>query len=167
MSDKTQWQPIKGYESIYEVSRSGEVRKASGAHVGQWRNDQGYMIVRLSNPRKQIRVHRIVAQAFCCRANESLDTVNHIDCNRANNSAENLEWCTQKQNLTHADKLGRMQKTYWVGKRSPSAILSDETAGRIRREYLGGCVSWSALGEKYGICKRSVGRIVKGESYVA
>lgn len=159
-----QWRPIEGWSGRYEVSVSGQVRRRNGKPLKQWKNSHGYMLVRLSNPRAVERVHRLVAKAFIPNT-EAKPFVNHINNERADNRAENLEWCTQLENLAHADRQGRMQRDYWVGKRSPSAMLSDRDVAAIRAEYAAGGVSWAALGEKYGIGKRSIGRILKGESY--
>lgn len=45
-------------------------------------------------------VHRLVAQCFVPNPN-NLPTVNHIDGNKHNNHADNLEWMTQRQNVRH------------------------------------------------------------------
>ena len=50
--------------------------------------------------RKTLLVHRIVAAAFCPR-NEG-DQINHLNSIRHDNRAENLEWCTGKENVAHA-----------------------------------------------------------------
>jgi predicted DNA binding CopG/RHH family protein len=159
------WRPVVGYEDRYEVSDAGSVRKSSGQEVRQYKNHNGYMLVRLSGPRKEVRVHRVVAAAFISNP-RGLPFVNHIDCDRANNKHKNLEWCTQWENLAHSRKLGRMQTDYWSGKRSPNAALSNETVKAIRNEYARGGISWQALAKKYGSNKRTVGRIVCGETYV-
>ena len=159
------WRPIASHAGDYEVSEDGQIRTKGGVIVGQWKSDQGYMLARLSSPRTVVRVHRVVAAEFCENP-QSLPVVNHLDSNRANNHRLNLEWCTQLDNLAHAQNLGRMQRNYWTGKRSPNARLSDEAASAIRAEYQAGGVSWETLGRKYQISKKTVGRIVRGESYV-
>lgn len=159
------WRPVPSHAGKYEVSEDGQIRSVDGRIVGQWRSDQGYMRAKLSGPRAEVRVHRIVAEAFCANP-DMLPAVNHLDSNRSNNHWTNLEWCTQAENLAHAQAKGRMQRDYWTGRRSPNAALSDETASAIRAEYKAGGTSWERLGRKYHISKKTVGRIVGGESYV-
>lgn len=159
MSD---WQPI---DEIYEVSRDGRVRHHKGREIGQWLNDRGYFLVRLSRPRRMRFVHRLVAAAFIPNP-DNLPCVNHLNCDRADNHDANLEWCTQKQNLQYAWRLGRMPGNYWQGKRSPNAGLTDERAALVRERYAAGGVSQASLGASMGISKRTVGRIINGETYV-
>ena len=88
------------------------------------------------------------------------------DNNVTNNTVENLEWCTQADNLAHADRQGRMKKQHWKGKRSPFAKLSDDAAFAIRAEYANGGVSMQSLAVRFKCIKRTVLRIVQGASYV-
>jgi hypothetical protein len=55
-------------------------------------------------------VHRLVAMAFIERP-EGKNIVNHIDGNPANNSATNLEWCTQQENIIHANATGLCRRS--------------------------------------------------------
>ena len=68
----------------------------------------GYKMVIMYNDGKAHLeyVHRLVAEAFLPNP-ENKPMVNHKDSNPSNNCVENLEWCTQSENILHAVKLGR------------------------------------------------------------
>ena len=163
-----EWQPIMGFEGRYEISDCGSIRRVGGPLLNPWPNGQGYMIVRLTDTsakkREQLRVHRLVAQAFIPNP-DGLPFVNHIDANPANNRASNLEWCTQAQNLRHAAQLGRMSNDYWVGKRSPNAGLLDSQVRNIRNLYASGEWTYEQLARRHETSKRTIGRIIRGEYY--
>lgn len=53
------------------------------------------------NDFKKIKVHRIIATAFL-QTDTKRTQVNHKDLNKKNNLPENLEWCTQSENIIHA-----------------------------------------------------------------
>jgi hypothetical protein len=112
-----------------------------------------------------ILVHRLVAKAFIPNP-DGKPFVNHIDCCRSNNKAENLEWCTQAENLKHSELLGRMRRGVSLkGKRSLRAKLSDDQADQIRSEYAAGGVSLEKLALKHGTSKRTAHRIVNLHTY--
>lgn len=112
------WKAIEGYEGTYEVSSHGHIRSTTrtrmvknryGGHnertdVGQEitpvDNGNGYLYVTLrkNGKRKNFYVHRLVAAAFCENEGRG-DVINHKDLNKKNNHADNLEWCTQRENV--------------------------------------------------------------------
>ena len=51
------------------------------------------------------RVHRLVAEVFCPNSNPLRNQVDHIDNNPANNRADNLRWCTQRENMRYAREI--------------------------------------------------------------
>ena len=55
--------------------------------------------------RKNKRIHRLIMESFVSNP-LNLKQINHIDGNKLNNSINNLEWCTPKQNSEHAHKIG-------------------------------------------------------------
>lgn len=160
--ESMQWQPVVGWEQKYDVSRSGVIRNKQGVVVTQWKNDQGYMLAKLSNPRKDVRVHRMVAKSHIPNPCSKPD-VNHIDHRRDHNHVANLEWCTQKENLAHMTSSGR-RASPWKNKRSPNAKLSDDVISQIIQLRIEG-LSYQSLASMFNTSKRTIGRILNGEAY--
>ena len=117
------WKPVKGYENCYEVSDAGRIRSLDRTIVfkdgrkrkfygqilnTQSTNNSGYITVGLhdTGSAKTVLLHRVVAEAFIDNPN-GYEEVNHIDQNKFNNSASNLEWCTHKENVNHGDEIER------------------------------------------------------------
>lgn len=103
------WEPVKNYENKYMVSSLGRVKCRNHILRAQL-NQPGYyrVVLRKNKYSKQFLVSRLVAAAFIPNP-ENKPHVNHIDCNPKNNRVENLEWCTHKENMAYASKLGRMK----------------------------------------------------------
>ena len=70
-------------------------------------NHDGYLRIQLWNKNEceYVSIHRLIAETFI-ENNEGKPFVNHIDGNKQNNMVENLEWCTQKENIKHAFDTG-------------------------------------------------------------
>ena len=103
--------PIKGYER-YVVSEDGVVTNTKTGKALSWHlNENGYMYVSLHREGKSSTrtVHRLVAEAYIPNP-ENKPFVNHKDANRANPHKDNLEWCTQSENIAHAYRLGNMSQ---------------------------------------------------------
>ena len=65
------------------------------------------------NHTKNLRVHRLVAMAFCQEGRtQDKIYVNHIDGDTFNNVYTNLEWVTPSENIRHAVKNGLKKKKY-------------------------------------------------------
>lgn len=101
------WKPVIGYENQYEVSSFGRIRSLlfNGGTILKPDISRGYHRVTLFKNGKRNRkmVHIIVAKAFIPNTHNK-PCVNHIDENKANNSAVNLEWCTPKENCNHGNR---------------------------------------------------------------
>ena len=100
-----EWRDIDGYEGKYQVSNLGRVR--SKYKILKPNNVKGYLYVylRKNNKSKALKVHRLVAEAFLVNE-KNKPQVNHIDGNKENNNVNNLEWCTNKENMNHAVRNG-------------------------------------------------------------
>jgi len=103
---------VVGYEKLYAVTKTGYVwaypkkSRGSGRFLKQTIDRYGYAYVCLfkDGKRKNLKVHRLVAQAFLVAVDKP--HVNHKDGNKLNNAVENLEWCTPKENKIHAFSTG-------------------------------------------------------------
>ena len=118
------WRDIEGYEGLYQVSDQGRVKslerkvpRGNGEQTVKERilkpgmDRGGYLIVDLCDggKRKHFKVHRLVCQAFHDNP-ENKPCVNHIDENKTNNAASNLEWSTAKENCNHGTRNERVAK---------------------------------------------------------
>ena len=110
---KEVWKDIKGYEGLYQISNLGRVKRVTTGRILKGGKDKdGYLMVKLykNNIRSNKKIHRLVAEAFIPNP-ENKPQVNHADENKTNNSLDNLEWMTAKENINHGTRNERAAKT--------------------------------------------------------
>jgi hypothetical protein len=106
----------------YEVSNLGRVRRKirskRAKQIGEYAyikgmNNGKYMQVfirpNIVGKSKVYLIHRLVAAVFIPNTKNKL-TVNHLDGNKLNNKADNLEWATHKENCQHREVTGLANK---------------------------------------------------------
>lgn len=158
------------------VSKDGEVWTDSG-RCGKWKifkqsNSHGYKVVSLHvNGKLNIfRVHRLVAAAFIPNP-ENKPYINHIDGNRANNCVDNLEWCTQKENMYHANHVLHARKVTVKSQIASSKRgisnrkLTMEQAKEVRNSYFNKGFTVTELSRTYGVCRTQIRRLLDGKTY--
>ena len=124
---------IEGKDSGYRVSNTGKLKKKNGKIIDGYSQRDKYVHVKISD--KNYSVHRLVAYYFCIipkrHKNKSYDElcVNHKDGNTKHNASFNLEWCTPKENTTHAWETGLCSSIQ--GEKTHLAKMSEETAIQI------------------------------------
>lgn len=97
---------IAGECSAYEVSRHGQVRRKNNHRlIKPSPNSEGYLLIRMRHDGRTVTefLHRLVAKAFIPNPN-GYELVNHIDENRQNDEASNLEWCDRSYNYKYSEK---------------------------------------------------------------
>lgn len=101
---KELWSDIPGYDGAYRVSNHGRVMslKKTPRILKQDIKRNGYITVCLwkNNQKRNWLVHRLVATCFLENP-EGYSDINHIDENKMNNRAENLEWCSHLYNMNY------------------------------------------------------------------
>jgi hypothetical protein len=126
---------IQGLEN-YLVDKNGVVYNSKTSkgrircnpkQIKAWANkNTGYMQVCLSNKQtttkvKCLYVHRLVAATYLPNP-LNLPEVNHKDFDKTNNTLENLEWVTPKQNKFHSNIYNKINHTSKVKR-----IISDNS----------------------------------------
>lgn len=169
------WKSIEGCKGYYEVSSFGRVKSLPRrVPCGSGRETRlvpekilansrrGYTFVQLRIDGMEYResVHRLVTEAFIPNP-KGLPFVNHKDGDKTNNRADNLEWCTPKENINHALGMGLMRFVGSPGEKNGKSRLTQSQVNEIKAMCLDGKSQRSAS-RKFGVSSQHVGRIVRG-----
>ena len=153
---------IDGFEGLYSVSEDGVVfslRKGMRPLLPHMKKC-GYAYVGLRQGAgikpSYRRVHRLVAEAFIDNPHGK-PQVNHIDGDKHNNVASNLEWVTASENMAHASEAGLLI----TGQDHHESKLSDD---QVRAIYLSN-LSYKKTAEFFPICAQTVCNIKKRRIY--
>jgi len=115
------WKDIDGYEGHYQVSNIGNVKGLERIIEGKNGCDRLYpsiffkheitkdgykrVVLMKYGKKKRFMIHRLVISAFITNI-DNKPYVNHINGDKSDNRVENLEWCTNSENMLHADLFG-------------------------------------------------------------
>lgn len=165
------WKDIPCYEGKYQVSNYGRVRSLEYHNTKNIKrigllklaeDKKGYIRCALSKHNKLItyKVHRLVAFAFCKNPN-NYPQVNHLDGNKKNNMADNLEWCNNSMNQIHAYSHGLNH--YHMPTHHPVVVSNKETGEVFHFE----CIKFAAefMGVKRQTLEKRLKRNYKPQNY--
>lgn len=171
------WRDAKGFEGRYKVSNHGRVR--SVARVMVRKNGQplslksttlssfldagGYPSVSLGSrsTRRNIAIHILVATAFVGDRPSGWE-VNHIDGNKRNPKAENLEYVTRSGNMLHAHRTGLC--TPAMGEQNGKTKLTADEVSRIRRMREAGYLL-REIASHFNTPKETIGGIIRRRTW--
>ena len=164
------WKPIRGYEGRYEVSDDGQVRGITraerlkdgksrtrkGRQLALMTKRTGYQCVNLYKDAHMTTqlVHRLVADAFIPNP-EHKPEVNHINGDKHDNRAVNLEWVTGSENIRHAFRTNLKSGNGRDGKLSSEQIRQIRTCSDSQK----------VIAMRYGISRQMVGLIKQRKAY--
>lgn len=103
IKNNSEWKAIQGTNNSYYIHRSGKVFSTITNKILKPQTiSSGYcqLNLRYEKGYKLKLVHRLVAQHFLNKMDYQ-QFVNHLNCNKRDNRAENLEWCSQSENMRH------------------------------------------------------------------
>ncbi len=158
------WKDIPDYP--YQVSNLGNVRRVTCdgfrdlvPQIGS----RGYAQVGLSNNgrTRTVRVHKLVATAFLGDTPVGYE-VNHVDTNKLNNRADNLEYLTHLDNVQHAVQHNLYRARH--GENHYSCKLPDSVVQEIRVRYIDSKLSQRALASMYGVNQSQISRILSNKT---
>lgn len=168
---------VVGYEGLYAVTRDGRVyshsRVVNTCHgatrlmKGRWlkpaKDGGGYLFVGLCRDGdvKPKKIHRLVAEAFI-ENKDAKPYINHIDNNNQNNCADNLEWCTQHENMQHCSRSGRVKIPRHVGSEHPMSKLIDSDVRIIKNDVT---TPISELAKRFNVTVQAIHAIKKGKTW--
>lgn len=170
-----EWISIPSYEGYYEVSNLGRVKSVarikSANRGGKYFkpekilanavDNSGYVRLLLAKEgvKKKLKLSRLVALCFIPNP-ENKPYVNHIDCNKLNDTYTNLEWCTQVENVKHAyeNHLRSSNK----GKRH-AYHFSHEKAKEVREIYKLKQLNQREIAEKYQVSIATINGIINNK----
>ena len=132
------WKTIDEF-SNHQVSNLGRVKSLNYAKQGYEkiltplkRGDGRLMIgFRKNGKYTQRRIHRLVAKTFISNP-ENKPQINHKNGIVTDNRIENLEWCTQSENMKHAYLNGLKSN---IGDNCPARKLNSKIVKEIRQKY--------------------------------
>ena len=169
-----EWRQAVGFSEKYWVSNMGRIFTAS-AHNKP--NNPAIMKPARSFDKRRgtweycktaldghtIVVHRVVATTWVPNP-ENKPFVNHINGNKADNRAENLEWCTTSENLLHAYRTGLEKKV--LGQKHHAAKLTNEQVRQFKWEWAHDRkMSRKKYAEKLGVTEATIKDIIRGRSW--
>jgi TATA-binding protein-associated factor Taf7 len=115
--------------SGYYITDSGEVYSRRGNKLCPVLNHKGYLTVKIFYEKGKYKtkfVHRLVAEAFIENPN-NLETVNHKNGVKTDNTKDNLEWMSRLDNTKHAANVLQAQK----GDKATNLTINSDIAREI------------------------------------
>lgn len=157
---------FNGVKTDYVCTSDGRVFSLKRGNKNELKYNylkHGYAMcyIYINGKRYDILLHRIIAETFVYNPS-SKRQVNHINGIKSDNRAENLEWCTQSENIRHAYRTKLMSKTF---NECYNSLLSELQVRDIRL-MLKNKIKQRTIAEIFGVGEQIISRIKHNKGYV-
>jgi hypothetical protein len=145
---QTNYKAIPGFPN-YETNQIGQIRRiGSEFHLATSTNSGGYLQMRVDG--QSLRPHRAVALTFLGVPQDPTLVVNHKDADRKNNHVSNLEWISNRENVS-AGYLLKPKSSKYIGVCWNKSRVKWTASAKIdgRKKFFGYFVSEEEAREAY------------------
>lgn len=168
------WKPVPGYEGLYEASNNGRIRSLDRSvecsdgstrtyrgrvlRLGVRSDDRKTVVFSKNGLTKTCNIARTIAATFLGPCPEDRE-VNHIDGDRTNDGADNLEYVTALENTRHAMALGIFNTS---GSAHGNAKLTESDIREMRRRSANGEAPID-MKDDYPVNMSTIRAIIRGD----
>jgi len=165
------WKEISFTDKRYEISNYGRLKsytynKTTGIILRNKRKE-GYLAtdMQIDGVRKSIFIHKLVADYFVHKEDESKAVVIHIDNNKENNQYTNLKWVDFKEKFAHSEKFNKNLKKKFRNNQTSNAKLTATYVEWIR-EMLKKDIPQKTIASMFKVSEMQITRIKRNENWV-
>jgi predicted XRE-type DNA-binding protein len=172
------WKDIPEFEGLYQASTLGNIRsldkvvpkwnkpfkrKVKGRVLKKNKINGGYNAVALHKDlvQKSFKVSRLIAKTFVDNP-ENKPEVNHINSDRTDDRACNLEWCTRSENMKHSYKHGNNSQK---GENNAFSTLTKKEVLEIRKLFKEQAIPQKDLAEMFNISRVTIHNVVRRKTW--
>ena len=156
------WKTHPEIDDRYEISNLGRLQRKDTNMILKLSNDMNNGLFTILKPknsmvRKKYKIHRLVGQLFVPNPDTKNKTiVKHLDGDRKNNMATNLEWITYQESIDI--DMAR-------GKSTQNNKISEIDIIKIRNDFNDFTTNIYDLATKYGFCVPTLKSILTYKTY--
>lgn len=156
---------VKSLGDNYFINKQGilfsKPRMGSKGGFLKEQNGEFYKFYRVSidNKSKNVFTHRLLGECFIPNP-ENKPQINHKDGIKHNNSLDNLEWNTRKENIQHSIITGLKDMNFNRGENNSRAILNNQKVLEIKIKLKNGTKN-RQLALDYGVSEQLICDIKK------
>lgn len=171
---KEQWIKVNGGGGRYWISSAGRLatlnhytklsNRGKVAIMKPAKDANGYLrtMIIINGRPSTVKMHRMVAEHFIPNK-KNKPQVNHLNHDKTDNRAVNLEWCTHRENIDHCVRAGRQSVNN--GSKNGMAQLTEADVLNIKKMYKPYVVMAKDLAKEYGVQTCTIKDIVRGRTW--